>query len=110
MSEWTDIGERLKEAREKKELTLEDVSHQIRIPTSTLKAIEENDYSSFPSPAYAKSFLSQYSEYLAINADDWLDCFETGNVLAHSENRDYLVPDRSEALRATPQARARSSP
>ncbi|MFW2384649.1 MAG: helix-turn-helix domain-containing protein [Akkermansiaceae bacterium] len=109
MSEWTDIGERLKEAREKKELTLKDVSHQIRIPTSTLKAIEENDYSSFPSPAYAKSFLSQYSEYLAINADDWLDCFETGNVLAHSENRDYLVPDRSEALRATPQARARSS-
>lgn len=109
MSKWIDIGERLKEAREKKELTLEDISHQIRIPTSMLKAIEENDYSSFPSPAYAKSFLAQYSEYLAINADDWLDCFETGSVLGDSENLDYLVSDRSEALRATPQARARSS-
>ena len=110
MSEWTDIGEQLKETREKKELSLADVSHQIRVPASTLEALEENDYSGFPSPTYAKSFLAQYSEFLDIDADDWLDCFETGNVLTHSENLDYLVQDEPEAPRAAPRQRSSRPP
>jgi cytoskeletal protein RodZ len=93
MSEWTDIGKKLKESRERRDLSLADISHEMRIPIGTLRALEENDYSGFPGPTYAKSFLSQYSDYLKIDAHDWLDCFETGNVLMHSDNFDYLVPD-----------------
>ena len=100
MSEWTDIGEKLKGTREKRDLSLGDVSHEMRIPIGTLRALEENDYSGFPTPTYAKSFLSQYSDYLQIDADDWLDCFEIGNVLVHSENLDYLVPDNPEPRQA----------
>lgn len=111
MSDWTDIGEQLKESREKKKLTLADVSHHIRVPAATLKALEENDYSGFPSPTYAKSFLSQYSQYLDIDAEDWLECFETGNVLTHSRNLNYLLPNEPEAsgvfLRSRTQASKR---
>ncbi|MDA7518783.1 helix-turn-helix domain-containing protein [bacterium] len=109
MSEWTDIGEQLKVTREKRKMSLEDISHEMRIPVATLRALEENDYSGFPSPSYAKRFLGQYAEFLNIDADDWLDCFETGNVLSHSENLDYLVPDNPEPRRPARPAKARSA-
>jgi cytoskeletal protein RodZ len=93
MSEWTDIGKKLKETRERRDLSLADISHEMRIPIGTLRALEENDYSGFSGPTYAKSFLSLYSNYLKIDAHDWLECFEIDNVLVHSDSLDYLVPD-----------------
>ena len=96
MSDWTDIGEELRKGREKKELSLQDVAHEIRVPLGTLRALEENDYSGFPSPAYAKSFLQQYADFLRIDADDWLESFETGNVLADAGSYDYLAGEEEE--------------
>ena len=101
MSEWTDLGEKLKATRDKRGLSLDDISHQSRIPMGTLEALENNDYSRFSSPTYAKSFLGQYADFLNIDAHDWLDCFETGNVLTHSENMDYLVKDDPEPKNQT---------
>lgn len=90
MSEWTDIGEQLRKARESKGLDLKDVSHTTRIPLATLAALEESDYSIFPSPTYARSFLSQYSEYLSVDAHEWVDAFETGDVLSNVNDHGYL--------------------
>ncbi|MBT8045138.1 MAG: helix-turn-helix domain-containing protein [Verrucomicrobiae bacterium] len=90
MSEWIDIGEQLRKARENKGLELKDVSHTTRIPLATLSALEESDYSIFPSPTYARSFLSQYSEYLDVDAHDWIDAFETGDVLSNINDHGYL--------------------
>lgn len=90
MSEWTDIGEQLRKAREGKDLELMDVAHKTRIPLAALSALEQNDYSVFPSPAYARSYLAQYSEYLDIDAHEWLDAFETGNILSNVNEHSYL--------------------
>ena len=93
MSEWNDIGEELRNKREKSGLILADISHKLRIPTATLKALEINDYSHFASPAYAKSFLKQYSEYLDIDAEAWLQSFDTSTVLSDLDSYKYLKPD-----------------
>lgn len=90
MSEWTDIGEQLRKARESKGLDLRDVAHSTRIPLATLRALEESDYSVFPSPTYARSFLSQYSDYLDVDAHEWVDAFETGDVLSNVNDHGYL--------------------
>jgi len=90
MSDWSDIGEKLKESREAQNLSLQDVAHKTRIPVPSLKAIEANYYSVFPSPTYAKSFVQQYADYLDFDADEWLDNFQTGNVLANSDSIEYL--------------------
>ncbi|MGB0774687.1 MAG: helix-turn-helix domain-containing protein [Akkermansiaceae bacterium] len=90
MSEWTDIGEQLQKARESKGLSLRDVAHTTRIPLATLTALEESDYSIFASPAYARSFLAQYSEFLDVDAHDWVDAFETGDVLSNVNDHGYL--------------------
>lgn len=90
MSEWTDIGEQLQKARESMDLELMDVAHSTRIPLATLKALEESDYSIFPSPTYARSFLSQYSEFLKVDAHEWVNAFETGDVLSNVNDHGYL--------------------
>ena len=86
MQEWKDIGEELKAERERKGLDLKSVNEATRIPIDTLKALESSDYSIFPNPTYARSFLSQYRDHLGVDAHDFVDAFETGNVISHSSS------------------------
>ena len=60
------IGKQLKESRMKQGMTTEDIAHETRIPESSLRFLEADDYSHFPNPTYARSFLSIYSEYLEV--------------------------------------------
>jgi cytoskeletal protein RodZ len=70
---WDQIGKRLREAREKAEMSVDDVVYRARIPRSVVEALEAEDFSVFTSPTYAKSFLRQYSEYLKVDAEPWLN-------------------------------------
>ncbi len=85
MSDWSDIGEKLKEAREERELTLAEVANETRIPIGTLRALERNDHSKFPSPVYSRSFLEKYAEFLGVEAEEDLVNFKTGNVREQAE-------------------------
>jgi cytoskeletal protein RodZ len=73
---WDQIGIRLKRAREKAEMSVEDVVFRARIPRSVVEALEAEDFSVFTSPTYAKSFLRQYSEFLDVDAEPWLNALE----------------------------------
>lgn len=58
------VGQRLKEARIKKGLSLETASLDTRIRASFLAAIERGEYQKLPSPSYAQGFVRNYAEYL----------------------------------------------
>jgi len=75
------IGEQLRQAREKAGLTREDVVFQTRLPRSAIEALESEDFSSFVSPVYAKSFLAQYSKFLNVDAGRWLDALNPSNFI-----------------------------
>ncbi len=90
MNNGPDIGDVLRKARNLNGWSLEDVAHQTRIQIEILHALEENDYSGFPSAAYAKSFLGQYADHLGVDALDWLDAFESDDPLAHLDRYEYL--------------------
>lgn len=70
------IGELLRQAREDADLVVDDVVFQTRIPKSVVEALEAGDFSVFSSPTYARSFLSQYSGFLNVDASMWLDALE----------------------------------
>jgi cytoskeletal protein RodZ len=70
------IGELLRQAREDADLVVDDVVFQTRIPKSVVTALEAGDFSVFSSPTYARSFLSQYSGFLNVDARMWLDALE----------------------------------
>ena len=103
MSEWKDIGEQLRATRESKKLELKDVSAATCISADTLRALENSDYSVFANPTYARSFLSQYSAYLGVDADDWVSSLETGDVVASSSGEQrFTRPANTNLLRDSP--------
>ena len=75
------IGEQLRQAREKAGLTREDVVFKTRLPRSAIEALESEDFSSFVSPVYAKSFLAQYSKFPNVDAGRWLDALNPSNFI-----------------------------
>jgi len=66
------IGTKLREVREARNLTLEQVAQALRIRPYHLQALESDDYSAIPSAAQARGFLRNYAEYLGLNVDELL--------------------------------------
>ncbi|GAB4365896.1 MAG: helix-turn-helix domain-containing protein [Spirochaetales bacterium] len=61
------VGEKLRKAREAKNVSLDQVSRDTNIAKRYLLALEEEDVSLFPGDTYAIGFLRNYSEYLGLN-------------------------------------------
>lgn len=62
-----DLGNLLREAREKKSLSLEQAEADTRIRYKFLVALENEDYAALPAPAYVKGFLKTYAAYLGLD-------------------------------------------
>lgn len=58
----TELGNRLKEAREAKGLSLDDLQSITKIQKRYLKGIEEGNYSMMPGKFYVRAFIKQYAE------------------------------------------------
>ncbi len=84
------IGAKLRSAREAAGLEVDDVVFRTRIPRSVVESLEAEDFSAFISPVYAKSFLAQYSEFLSVDAQPWLDALEPGSFMPGGELRALL--------------------
>ena len=63
------IGEKLKKARKDKDISIAQASSELNISREKIKALEEENYSLFASPFYARSFLKLYSRFLEVEAD-----------------------------------------
>lgn len=71
------IGDRLRQARESKNLSIGQVNKQTKIHTTVLKALEDGNCDTMLNPAYVKSFLKKYSEYLGLDAAKMLKDYRT---------------------------------
>jgi cytoskeletal protein RodZ len=63
------IGQRLKKAREYRNLTLAKVAEATHIRLAYLRALESGDFSAMPSPVQARGFLRNYAQYLGLDLD-----------------------------------------
>ena len=71
------LGRKFQEARKARNLSLEEAARLTRIRQSRLAEIEADDFSNFPSLAYAKGFLQIYGKFLDVDVSPYLDAFET---------------------------------
>jgi len=60
-------GEKLKTARLKKRLSIEDIAKKLQIRGEYLSALEKEEYSLLPSGLYGKQFLKEYCLFLGLN-------------------------------------------
>lgn len=71
------LGNKLKEARLARNLTLEEAGRMTKIRPGRLQEIENEDFSEFASLAYAKGFLLIYGKFLDVDVTPYLEAFET---------------------------------
>lgn len=62
-----EVGERLKQAREKRGLEISEVAKATKIRSHYLYALEEGDFGSLPSPAQVRGFLRTYADFLDLD-------------------------------------------
>ena len=88
------IGSLLKQRREARHLSIEQVAGQTRIRTHYLLALENDDLSAIPSMPQARGFLRIYSEFLGLNQS------ETSSSPPSEESREPIpqAPSAAEAL------------
>lgn len=70
------IGETLREARKKKNISLDELQQKTKIQKRYLAAIEENDFSELPSKFYARNFIRQYAAAVGIEAQPLIDVYD----------------------------------
>jgi len=71
----TELGARLKEAREEKGYSLEEVQSLTKIQKRYLLGIEEGDYTMMPGSFYVRAFIKQYAEAVGLKPDELFDTY-----------------------------------
>ncbi len=64
------LGEILKAAREKRNITVEQIARDTRISRRYIEALEQEDFSAFPGETYLTGFLRNYADYLGLPRDE----------------------------------------
>lgn len=72
------IGQILKEEREAKFYTLEDVEKSTKIRVELLQALEADDYSKLPPSTFVQGFIKNYGKFLDLDSEKLLAIFRRG--------------------------------
>ncbi len=83
-----DLGHLLREERELRELSIEQVAEGLKISTRILYALESGDSDSLPHIVYVRGFVSAYAKYLGLDLQD---------VLANPVLYEREVPEQTPA-------------
>ncbi|MFP3374912.1 DUF4115 domain-containing protein [Bacillus sp. SIMBA_069] len=82
----TELGQKLKEARGTKGLSMDQLHEITKIQKRHLVAIEEGNYDVLPGAFYARAFIKQYADVVGLNGEELL--VEYQSTIPQSEKRD----------------------
>src|SRR6202011_4559520 len=110
------LGKKFQEARLARGLPLDEAARLTKIRPSRLAEIEADDFSQFPSLAYAKGFLLIYGKFLDVDVTPYMEVFETSEhvtVDGYSYLQDNPAPKpartRAPVVRRRPSSPSSSS-
>ena len=87
-----EVGQQLFEARQRRHLTLDDISQSTKIPVSLLRAIECHDVARLPHEFFTRAFVRAYANEVGLNADELLTNENIGEVEQVAVEPDANVP------------------
>ena len=82
-------GQKLRLRREEQKLTIEQVAAETRIPIRHLQSIENGDFSSLPSRAYAIGFSRTYANAVGLDAETVISEVRAELALSQGEPGEY---------------------
>jgi cytoskeletal protein RodZ len=77
-----ELGNTLSRARRARGISIEDAERDTHVSRRYLTALENEDFSIFPAPVYARGFLRTYSRYLGLNPEELMQVFPNGTLNA----------------------------
>jgi cytoskeleton protein RodZ len=92
-----DIGATLREARQRRGLSLDDVQQSLHFRVRYLTALEEEHWDVLPGEAYTKGFLRTYAEFLGLDGSLYIDEF---NERVAAQQEQAIVPESLAPRRA----------
>ncbi len=78
-----EFGGRLQNAREERELSLEQVAEATRIPINYLEALESGSFDVFTSDLHARGFLRNYASFLDLDPDEIAGLYDRSGATPH---------------------------
>nr|WP_062050839.1 helix-turn-helix domain-containing protein [Bacillus sp. JCM 19034] len=105
----SELGQHLKETREQKNISLDDLQRTTKIQKRYLSAIEEGQYDRLPGQFYARAFIKTYAETIGLDPEELFDQFK--HELPNPRQETVQVPTRSKRSNvARPKKRSKSQP
>lgn len=83
----TELGQRLKEARDENGLSLDELQTKTKIQKRYLTAIEQGNYEILPGKFYARAFVKQYAEAVGLDPEALFDQYSS--EIPKSTNEEY---------------------
>ena len=98
------LGQKFQKARTARGLTIDEAARMTKIRPSKLAEIEAEDFSGFPSLAYAKGFVQIYGKFLNVDVSPYLEAFETSEHVtvdgySYLQDNPAPPPRRTEVVR-----------
>ena len=97
-----ELGALLRAERERRGLSIEDVSAHLKISVRKLRALEEGDASSMPHPAYLKGFVRSYATYLGMAASEVVEAMQVVSSHMPEKTEENVRPVRSAPAPSAP--------
>lgn len=82
----SELGRRLKEAREEKGITLDDLQDMTKIQKRYLKGIEDGNYDMIPGKFYVRAFIKQYAESVGLDPEQIFDEYRSEIPSVYDDN------------------------
>src|SRR3989337_1198446 len=96
------VGQFLKEARERKNISLENAQRATKIRRKILAKLEASDWDNLPSPTFVKGLLKNYGQFLGLDTRNLLAFFR-GEYDEPKTQKTAVVTLKRPKLRFTPQ-------
>jgi cytoskeletal protein RodZ len=81
----TELGKRLKEAREERNMSLDDLQEITKIQKRYLIGIEEGNYAIMPGKFYVRAFIKQYAEAVGLDPEELFEQYPNDIPSAQEE-------------------------
>lgn len=95
------IGEILKETREEKNISLDEIQAETKIQKRYLVAIEQDDFHALPGKFYARAFIKEYAQAVGLNPEEVLKGFDETDIATEEPATQYTRMNRTKQSKDT---------